>query len=68
MNQVALPDFVARWDALDGATKALESMIAEAGRLGTGIAQRAIETAADARARLESLRRDAAAHGQGWAA
>jgi len=68
MDQVEQPGFLAAWDALDAATRTLEALIADAGRLRTGVAQRATATAADARGRLDTLRRDAAARGQAWAA
>jgi hypothetical protein len=64
MHQVDLPGFRSNWDALDEATSDLERSIADAGRLGSGIAERALATAADARARLEALRRDASGHNQ----
>jgi hypothetical protein len=67
MRQVDEAGFRSSWDGLDAATRSLEGSIAEAGRLGTGIAERALATAADARGRLDTLRRDAAAHGQSWA-
>ena len=67
LDQVDKPGFRAAWDALDGATTSLEHSIADASRRG-GVASRATSTAADARGRLDALRRDAAAHGQAWAA
>lgn len=67
MHQVELPGFRSTWEALDAATHSLEALIAEAGRLRTGVAQRATETATDARARLDTLRREAAVRGQAWA-
>ena len=66
LEQVDKPGFRDTWDALDGATTALEQSIADASRRG-GVASRATRTAADARGRLDTLRRDAAAHGQAWA-
>jgi hypothetical protein len=66
IEQVDRPGFRAAWDALDAATRALEGLIAEAMRLRTGVAQRATETAADARGRLDTLRRAATAEGQAW--
>ncbi len=68
MHQIELPGFRSTWDELDAATRALEGSIAEAGQHRHGVSERALETAADARARLETLRRAAAAHGQAWAA
>jgi hypothetical protein len=68
MGQASLPGFRSRWEALDAATRSLEDRIAEQRRLRLGVAERAIETASDARSRLDTLRRDAAASGQAWAA
>jgi len=66
IDQVDRPGFRAAWDALDAATRALEGLIADAMRLRTGVAERATTTAADARGRLDTLRRAATAHGQAW--
>ena len=61
------PGFRADWDALDGATRVLEARIAEDHRLGLGVAAAATALAADARSRLDTLRRFAGDHGQAWA-
>jgi hypothetical protein len=66
-EQVDRPGFRAAWDSLDAATTALEERIAEKQRLGVGVAYRAIDTARDARSRLDTLRRIAADEGQAWA-
>jgi hypothetical protein len=57
------PDFAARWAEFDAATRDLEAVIAEGTRTGTGVAQNAIEVAADARSRIDALRRDAERRG-----
>jgi hypothetical protein len=51
--------FAADWQALDEATHALESGIAEQRRLRLGVSEQAIDVAADARGRLDTLRREA---------
>ena len=66
-EQVDRPGFRAAWDSLDVATTALEERIAEKQRLGVGVAYRAVDTARDARSRLNTLRRIAADRGQAWA-
>ena len=66
-EQVDRPGFRAAWDSLDVATTALEEQIAEKRRLGVGVAYRAVDTARDARSRLNTLRRIAADEGQAWA-
>ena len=67
MEQTDLPGFQSAWNALDEATRSLEGLIAEGVGLGTGVAMQATETAGDARSRLETLHRAAAARGQAWA-
>jgi hypothetical protein len=67
MTQVSMPGFRSTWEALDVATRALEEEIAEQRRLHLGVSEHAIETANDARGRLDTLRRDAATGGQAWA-
>jgi hypothetical protein len=67
MSQVAMPGFQSTWEALDAATRSLEGRIAEQRTLRLGVAERAIDTASDARGRLDTLRRDAASGGQAWA-
>jgi hypothetical protein len=59
--------FRADWDALDGATRALEDRIAGDYRLGLGVAYEATAIALDARIRLDTLRGVAADQGRGWA-
>jgi hypothetical protein len=66
--QVDRAGFRADWDALDGATRALEGQIAEDDRLLLGVASRAVATAKDARARLDALRSIAVDGGQTWPA
>jgi hypothetical protein len=61
-------DFRGSWDSLDGATRVLETQIAEDETLGKGAASAATATADNARSRLETLRRLAAESGQAWAA
>lgn len=68
LEQTDLPGFEQAWTSLDGATRDLEALINESIASGTGVARVATETAADARSRLEMLRRTAAAGGQTWAA
>jgi hypothetical protein len=60
LAQVGRPDFQSRWQTLDAATTLLETDIAEQRRLRLGVSERALATAADARGRLDTLRRDAA--------
>jgi hypothetical protein len=66
-TQVDRAGFRQGWDALDAATRTLESRIAEDGALGKGVASAAIATAENARGRLETLRGLAAEGGQVWA-
>jgi hypothetical protein len=66
-GQIERTSFRADWDALDGATRKLEGQIAEDHRLGLGVAAAATSLAEDARSRLDTLRRFASDHGQGWA-
>lgn len=66
--QIDRPDFRRAWDALDAATRTLETQIDDDRRLGQPVAYRATATAADARNRLDTLRRLAAESGQAWAA
>lgn len=63
-NQLARPDFATTWADLDAATGKLELLIGTAMELGIGVAQQAVDVAADARSRLETLRREAETHGQ----
>lgn len=67
-QQADQPGFAAAWADLDAATTALEALIAADTRSGAGVAEHAIETVADARSRLDALRRDARHRGQAWAA
>lgn len=67
-TQIDTPGFRGAWDALDEATRALESQIEDDQRLGLPVAYAATSTAADARNRLDTLRRLAADGGQTWAA
>jgi hypothetical protein len=55
--EIGRPGFRDGWDALDTATAALESQIADDRRLGLGAASEATATARDARGRLDTLRR-----------
>jgi hypothetical protein len=55
------------WDALNGATQALEGQIAEDRQLGVGVASAATAAAEDARSRLNTLQRLAGHSGQSWA-
>jgi hypothetical protein len=55
------------WDALDDATRTLETRIADDHRLGLGVSATASTLADDARSRLVTLRRIASDHGQAWA-
>lgn len=54
------------WDALDSATTSLEDGIAEDLKLGVPVPYVAIDTARDARSRLDSLRRLALDEGRPW--
>lgn len=65
--QIDLAGFRDDWDALDAATRALEGHIDRNRHLGVAVAYEATETAADARSRLETLRRLAIDQGQAWA-
>ncbi len=67
-TQIDQPGFRGAWDALDEATRALETQIEDDRRLGLPVAYQATATAADARNRLDTLRRLAAESGQAWAA
>jgi hypothetical protein len=51
--------FAADWQALDEATRTLEAGIAEQRRLRLGVSEQAVDVAADARGRLDTLRREA---------
>jgi hypothetical protein len=53
--------FASDWRTLDEATRALEGRIAEQRRLRLGVAERAVDVAADARGRLDTLQREAPA-------
>ncbi|HEV8280520.1 MAG TPA: hypothetical protein VGQ02_01570 [Candidatus Limnocylindrales bacterium] len=66
-TQVDRAGFRQGWDALDAATRTLESRIAEDEALGKGVASAVIATAENARGRLETLRGLAADGGQAWA-
>lgn len=66
-SQIDRPGFRSDWDALDGATRALEGRIAEDRRLGLGVAPAATFVADDARSRLSTLHGLAAEKGQAWA-
>jgi hypothetical protein len=63
MEESERPGFVASWMALDEATATLEAQIVEDRSRGLGVSWRALDTAKDARRRLEALRRAAADHG-----
>jgi hypothetical protein len=65
--EIGRPGFRDGWDALDTATTALESQIADDKRLGLGAASEATATAKDARSRLDTLHRLAAVEEQAWA-
>ena len=67
IGQVSTPGFRTSWDALDSATLALEGDIAEQRRLRLGVSERAIDTANDARGRLDTLKRVAVEGGLVWA-
>jgi len=64
MGQTELPGFSTAWASLDEATRELESLIVDGARLGTGVASHAVDTASDARSRLDTLDRAAKARGQ----
>jgi hypothetical protein len=66
-RQVDRSGFREDWDALEGATRTLEGTIADDFRLGLAVASGARATAADARSRLDTLRRLATDKGQAWA-
>lgn len=66
--QVDRPGFRSAWEALAEATLTLEGQIADDHRRRQPVADQALTTAADARGRLDTLRRLAAVHGQAWAA
>ncbi len=66
--QVDRPGFRSAWEALSAATVTLEGHIADDHRRRQPVAEQALDTAADARSRLDTLRRLAAHHGQAWAA
>ncbi len=63
MEESERPGFVASWMALEEATAMLETQIAEDRSHGLGVSWRALDTAKDARRRLEALRRAAADRG-----
>lgn len=65
--QVDRSGFRFAWDALDSATGTLEERIAADHRVGLTVASSAAASAADARSRLDTLRRLAVARGQVWA-
>ncbi len=67
IGQVSVEGFRSSWDALDAATVTLERDIAEQRRLHLGVSERAIDTANDARGRLDTLKRVAVDGGQVWA-
>jgi len=67
LGQSDLPGFEAAWTSLDGATRELEGLISDSFTSGTSVARIASDTAADARSRLETLRRAAVVSGQAWA-
>jgi hypothetical protein len=66
-TQIDRSGFRGDWEALDGATRSLEDRIAADFRLGLAVASGARVTAADARSRLDTLRRLAVDQGQAWA-
>ena len=66
-REIGREGFRSDWDALDAATLTLEGHIADDLRLGVAVAWRAKNTAADARSRLNTLRRLAGDQGQAWA-
>lgn len=61
------PGFEAAWQSLDTSTRTLEGQISESLSTGIAVSSIASDTATDARSRLETLRRAAAAGGQVWA-
>jgi hypothetical protein len=65
--QIDRAGFRFAWDALDSATGTLEDRIADDHRLGLAVASEAAAAAADARSRLDTLRRLAVDRGQVWA-
>ena len=65
--QIDRAGFRGYWDALEDATRTLEQGIADDFRLGIAVASGARATAADARSRLDTLRRLAMDQGQAWA-
>ena len=67
-EQIHRSGFRDTWDTLDAATVTLERGIADDQRLGLGAASGARAIAADARARLNTLRGLAIADGQTWVA
>lgn len=67
-DQVDRPGFRPAWDALDAATRVLESRIADDHRLGLGVGSAATVTSNDARGRLNTLRRFAVAQGHAFPA
>jgi hypothetical protein len=67
IEQPSLPGFRSAWDALDAATRKLETEIGEQRRLGLGVSEHALDTASDARARLDALRQAATSSGVAWA-
>ena len=67
-TQIDRPGFRGAWDALDEATRTLETQIDDDRRLGLPVAYQATSTAADARNRLDTLHRLAVESGQDWAA
>jgi len=66
-RQVDRSGFRDDWDALDSATRTLESRIADDHHRGLGVSATAASLADDARSRLNTLRRIAGDHGQAWA-
>jgi hypothetical protein len=66
-RQADRPGFRDDWDALENATRVLESRIADDHRLGLGVSATATTLADDARSRLSTLRRLAGDKGQAWA-
>jgi hypothetical protein len=66
-GQIDRAGFREDWDALDGATRALEGRIADDRGRGRDVASSARATARDARGRLDTLRRLALDQGQAWA-
>jgi hypothetical protein len=66
--QVDRAGFRPDWDALDAATRVLESQIADDYRLGLGVGSAATVTSQDARGRLDTLRLFAMARGQAFPA